>query len=421
MTENLISTDSGFLSPLFKLFGQFLMWLYEFGGSYVLALILFTLVIKLVMFPLSIKSKKSMMQTQALQGQMQKLQAQYGKDKNRYNEEVTKLYQKEGINPMGGCLWSLLPLPILFGVYAVVRRPLFFMYGLTATELEAINGVLRNMGMDFGSKAAYAEMTVAGMLNTDPAFLQTIKAALGEAATKLDVLIDFKFLGIDLAATPTLKFWQNGWGWDSIGLFLIPVLVAVFSIFSSWITQRTNAYTREPNAQMDRTSKQMMIMMPIMYIWFGFIMPAAMCIYMMANALLTTLSEVIASRMLRKKFLEMKAQREEQEAREKEEEKRRKAEKFAKKQQEEAEAKERRKKAAAIAAAGGSVASEKKKEQKDSANNAGAIGIRKYARGRSYEANRYGGVTAYKDPSVVDEAAVEAALAKKNRKKKDEE
>lgn len=422
MTENLMSTDSSFLAPLFKLFGQFLMWLYEFGGSYVLALVLFTLVIKVVMFPLSIKSKKSMMQTQALQGQMQKLQAQYGKDKNRYNEEVTKLYEKEGVNPMGGCLWSLLPLPILFGVYAVVRRPLFFMYGLTVSELETVNGVLSNMGVSFGTNNAYAEMTVANMFLTDSSFLETVKAALGEAAVKLDTLVNFNFIGINLAETPKLKFWENGWGWDSIGLFLIPILVAVFSIFSSWITQRTNAYTREPNAKMDATNKQMMIMMPIMYVWFGFIMPAGMCIYMMANALLTTVSEVIASRMLRKKYLEMKAKREEQELLEKEEEKRRKAEKIAKKQQEEAEAKERRKKAAAIAAAGGTVASDKKKQPKDSSNNSGAIGIRKYALGRNYDPNRFGGVTTYKDPSVVDEAAIEAALAKKkNRKNKDEE
>jgi YidC/Oxa1 family membrane protein insertase len=188
---------------------------------------------------------------------------------------------------------------------------------------------------------------------------------------------------------------------------------------SSFVTQRTNSYTRDKNATMDASTKQMLILMPLMYLWFGFIMPAAMCIYMMTNAIISMLQEMLAARMLRGKYQEMQAKREEEERLEKEAEKRRKAEKIAKRQQEEAEAKERRKKAAAIAAAGGSaVKKESAAVKKDSANNKGAVGIRKYARGRDYDPDRFGGVTPYKDPSEVDEAAIEAALAKKKSGKK---
>jgi YidC/Oxa1 family membrane protein insertase len=401
-------------------FGQFLMLLYKGTNSYVLALIIFTLVIKLVLFPLSIKGKKSMMQTQALQGKMKQLQAQYGKDKNRYNEEVQKLYEKENVNPMGGCLWSFLPLPILWGVYAVVRRPLFFLYGLTAGQLEAINGVISDMGIELGTKnAAYAEMKVAELFNSNTDFLDACKNVLGDSASKLDHLINFNFLGLNLAETPKLKFWTDGLSWSSIGLFLIPIVVALVSMGSSFVTQRTNSYTRDKNAPMDASTKQMLILMPLMYLWFGFIMPAAMCIYMMTNAIISMLQEMLAARMLRGKYQEMQAKREEEERLEKEAEKRRKAEKIAKRQQEEAEAKERRKKAAAIAAAGGSaVKKESAAVKKDSANNKGAVGIRKYARGRDYDPDRFGGVTPYKDPSEVDEAAIEAALAKKKSGKK---
>ncbi len=397
------------LNPVFKLFGRFLMLLYTWTNSYVLAIVIFTVLIKMVLFPLAVKSKKSMMKTQSLQGKQQQLQKQYGKDKERYNQELQKLYEKEGINPMGGCLWSLLPLPILWGVYAVVRRPLFFMYNLTADQVTAVQEAVEKVAGALSGNSVYYEMKIANLLSTDSSALEAAKNVLGDAASKLDTTINFNFLGINLSETPTLKFWTNGWTWSSIGLFLIPILVAVVSVVSSLITQKTNAMTQEDEKKpADSTTKSMLIMMPLMYLWFGFIMPAGMCVYMMISVIIQMIQDKVASRMLRSKFAIARAEQEEKERLEREEEKRLRAERIEQRKKEEEEARKRNKRAGA----------NHSKKDKGPTTDKGAVGIRRYALGRNYEPDRYGGVTPYRDPTdIIDEAAIEEALAKKKNKK----
>ena len=108
-----------------------LMLFYELFDNYGIALILFVVLVKVILFPLSIKAKRSMIQMNMLNGQMQKLQKMYGNNREKYNLEVQKLYEKEKVNPMGGCLWSLLPLVILLPLYAIIRQPLTYLMNLT--------------------------------------------------------------------------------------------------------------------------------------------------------------------------------------------------------------------------------------------------------------------------------------------------
>ena len=109
---------------ILKPFAWLLLFFYQTFSNYGVALILFGLVVKLILFPVTLKSKKSMIQTSMLSGKMKQLQKQYGKDRERYNQEVQKLYEKEGVNPMGGCVWSLIPMFLLIGLFAVIREPL---------------------------------------------------------------------------------------------------------------------------------------------------------------------------------------------------------------------------------------------------------------------------------------------------------
>ncbi len=397
------------LNPIFKVFGQFLMWLYTATGSYVLALVIFTLLIKLVLFPFSIKSKRSMMKTQALQSRMQQLQKQYGKDKEKYNQAVTELYTEEGVNPMGGCLWSLLPLPILWGVYAIVRRPLAFMYALTTDQISDVKAAVEGVVGELSSSTVYAEVQVANLLHTNSDALEAAKSALGDAASKIGTTIDYSFAGINLSQTPQLKFWTNGLSWGSIGLFLLPVIMAVVAFVSSSVSQKTNKINQDEkaNSAMDANARSMLLMMPLMYVWFGFIMPASMCIYMLISCLLQMVQEVLASKMLRSKFMEAAAAKEEAERQRKLEERRARQEKIEARQRAEEEARKQRRKIAT-----------QKRDETAPKTDKGAIGIRRYALGRNYEPDRYGGVTPYRNPNdIVDEAALEAALAAKKKKK----
>ena len=384
---------------ILKPFSALLMWLYETFGSYALALVLFTIIIRIIMFPLSLKGKRSMMQMNSLSARAQQLQKQYGKDRERYNQELTKLYEKEGVSPMGGCLWSMLPMPVLIGLYAIIRRPMYYMMGINDQGIQSVAAAL---GWENFTSRGYDEIALTNMLN-DSGNFQAAQAALGDMADRLST-IDFSFIGLDLSQTPNWKIWQGPFDWATLGLFLIPILVAVLAFISSQVSMKTNYMNKNSqssgNAAVDKTNRQMMYMMPIMYVWFGFIMPAGMSIYMTATSLIMMVQDLICSKLLRKQFEELEEKRIARELEEKEEEKRLKAEKIAERarQAEEAKKNKGKKKAAP-------------KEKKEGVSNeASRVGIRAYARGRAYDPDRFGGVTPYHDPNfAVNEAAVEEA------------
>ena len=119
-------------------FAWLLLFFYNLFDNYGLALILFAIVIKLILFPVTLKTKKSMIQTTMLSGKMQQLQKQYGKDRERYNLEVQKLYEREKVNPMGGCLWSLIPMVVLIALYGVIREPLTYFMHLSAQQIQLL-------------------------------------------------------------------------------------------------------------------------------------------------------------------------------------------------------------------------------------------------------------------------------------------
>lgn len=399
---------------ILQIFGKILLWIYNFCHSYAIALIIFTLLTKLVLFPLTYKGKKSMMQMTSLNGELQKLQKQYGKDRDRLNQETQALYEREGVNPMGGCLWSFLPLPILMGLYAIIRRPMLYMMCLTNDEITNAVTAVTKLGYDLGGTAntAYQELKLAGMMN-QPEVYNAVAKAVGDSASKLTA-INFNCLGIDLSATPTWKFWTLDLNWASIGLFLIPIVVTIANFGYTQLSQKTNAMNNggqqagSNNDATAQTMKTMNVVMPLMYLWFGYIMPAGMCIYMLFNAVFMAIQELICARMLRGKFQEMELARQRRAAEAKELEKKRKAEIAARRAEQESLNKGKKK-----------GAQKKKKgdngKSKDRPTEASRVGIRGFARGRAYDPNRYP-VTPYRDPQdVLDEAALEAALAKKTK------
>ena len=119
-----------------KPFGWLLMFLYELVNNYGLAVILFALVVKVVLLPFQMKSKRSMMRTSRLQPKLKELEKKHGANKQKYNEEVAKLYKEEGVNPMSGCLWSLIPFPIIIALFSAIRNPLTIMMGVPKALLD---------------------------------------------------------------------------------------------------------------------------------------------------------------------------------------------------------------------------------------------------------------------------------------------
>lgn len=133
-------------------FGYLLEWLYLLTNNYGAALILFALIVKIVLLPTGIKSKKSMMKMTRLSPQLKELERKYGDDKLKYQQAVTKFYQEEGISPTGGCLWSFIPLIILIPLYQVIRQPLVYMMHLPAETAAEIVDALKILGANLGQQ-----------------------------------------------------------------------------------------------------------------------------------------------------------------------------------------------------------------------------------------------------------------------------
>lgn len=405
------------ITAILQFFGRILLWIYNFCGNYALSLAIFTLLTKLVLFPLSYKGKQNMMQMNSMNAEMQRLQKQYGKDQQRYQQELQKLYEEEQVNPMGGCLWSLLPLPIMMGLYYVIRKPMLYMLCLTEDQISTVKEALvaAQSGILDGVSQAYEEIRIMSVISQDSSLYQVAANALGDAADKLQT-INFNFLGVNLGAIPDWKFW--GWDsvtWNNIGLFLIPIAVTVLNFLYSQYSMKSSQIKNgdekkeEAAAAANQSTKTMMMVMPLMYLWFGYIMPAGMCIYMACNAVFSALQELIFSKFLNKKFAAEEEKRKKRLAERREQEKAKKAEIAARRAAEQEELAKKGKKAVKQA----------QKKQLDSG--AGAIGVRRYARGRAFEADRYP-TTPYRDPQdVLDEEALERALAKRGKKQAAEE
>ena len=389
-------------------FSWLLTFFHDTLGDYGIALILFAVIVKIILFPFSMKGKRSMIQMNMIQGQLQKIQKQYANNREKMNEETQKLYAKEKINPMSGCLWSFVPLLILWPLYAIIRRPLYHLMGQSQAAIEAITSAL-NFTAEGGRNAAYSELYMASMIDAGNIeslreVVDGVSAGLGD---KLFVM-NFNFLGMDLSQIAEWKIWSvETLNWGVIGLFLLPIISAGLSVVMSMVSQKTNSMNNKDAGKTNSQMKTMMWIMPLMSLWIGYAMPAALCVYWIINNLLSIAQEYISALLLKKDYAKAAAEREAREKQEKEEEKRKKR-----------EAAERR--AKAIEDAKNNKGKKKKpvvaenSEKKERTTDVGRIGMRPYARGRAYDPDRYGGVTEYKDPGApIDEQAVAEALQAK--------
>ena len=349
---------------------------YNFTQNYGLAIILFALVVKIVLFPLSLKGKKSMIQMSMLSGKLDKLKKQYGKDQARYNQEMQKLYEKEKVNPMGGCLWSFLPLLILLPLYAIIREPLKYLMDLSPEQITAVAELL---GGEF-KKNGYEQLQMAALIKDGMAI---------EGASLFAV--NFNFLGIDLAAMPTWKIWTGITDWAAVmGPFVLVIVSTLLSVLMGKVSNKTNQMSQ--SQQNNSTNKTMMLMMPLMSLWIGFVMPAAMCIYWIANSLFSMLQEILAAKLLKKDYEKARLAAEERERQEKEEEKQRKEQARLERARRAEEEKQNKKKG---------IKKETEPEQDGVNKDDSREGLRAYARGHAYIPNRFGGVTEYVDPNTM--------------------
>ena len=389
-------------------FGYILEWLYLLTNSYGLALILFGVAIKLILLPVSMKSKKSMMKMSRIAPKVKALEKKYADDKNKYQMEVMKLYKKEGISTTGGCLWAFIPLLILIPLYQVIREPMVYMMHLSREQATQVVDII-SKSVDLGSSEYYRQMAAAGYLGE---FLPQIREAIPALANVTLNPINFNFLGVNLGLVPSWRFWSLV-GWSQIGLFLIPVVSAASQWFSMWIMQKfNNSVTTNEKGEKDESAaaavagsmKSMNIIFPLMSLWIGYSMPAGMSIYWITQAIVGVVQEFFLTKHYRKVYDaedEIRRQQAAEEAEREAERERIRAERRAKLGDVADPNTSKKKLAAKEKAERGPVVEGKltpeerealraSREQDEEERHFSGIEDRPYARGRAYKAMRYG-------------------------------
>ena len=295
-------------------FGWLLGFLYDLTSNYGFAMIIFALIVQAVLTPINAKSKKSMMKMSRLQPKIQAIQQKYAHDQQKQNEEIQKLQREEGASMgMGGCLWAFIPLLILIPLFTVIREPMTYILGESAENTAKIIETLKTLAPEsFSGNQYYHQVTAAGLISQ---YAGELSAAMPELSAETLAGINFDFFGINLGSIPEFNIFAETWAWDwaHIGLFLIPLLSAASQVFQMWISQKSNdsVVTNEKGvqdaemakkSQTAQSNKMMMWMMPIMSLWIGFTVSAALSVCWFIGGVFRMVTDPIMTKHYRKLY-----------------------------------------------------------------------------------------------------------------------
>lgn len=281
--------------------GFVLRFCYQLTHNYGFAIILFTVLIRVVLLPLSIKQQKSMANTVRLQPKLQALQKKYANDRQKLGEEQMKLYQEEGSNPMGGCLPLLVQLPILYGLYQVIYHPLRYIVQMsTQTVNRVVYDLFPILKTQYGS--IFGKMSTPSQAISNTQVEIYAAKAIPSHLDKLSFLphniltMNFNFAGLDLSVLPGLRL--------SIYL-IIPILCYVSSFVQIWMSMRINKQNNvAANAPgTGGMNAGMMIIMPLMSTWIAFSVPAGVGLYWIISNLIMLLQVVLLNKFYNPKEL----------------------------------------------------------------------------------------------------------------------
>ena len=259
---------------IFNFFGSifgYLLWAaYYLVNNFGIAIIIFTLVFKIVLFPSSVKQQKSMAANAKLQAKQKALQEKYANDKQKYNEELQKLYERENISPMSGCLTSLLPMVIMLGIYYAVVRPLTNVLHISKDAVAALSDYVNTLpGISINTSGSiYYQIDLLRIFNSISDHSAVKDILTGDEIEKIQSLTGgFNVLGLDLLGTPKVV---GGW------LLLIPILCLVTSVGTQIITMTMKG---NPMANQQGCMKYMFIALPMFTAWIAYTVPAAVGFY----------------------------------------------------------------------------------------------------------------------------------------------
>lgn len=281
----------GFFS---NMFGYILNFIYEIVKNYGVAIILFSVLLKIVLLPLSIKQQKTMRKTAKIQVKVKAIQAKYKGNQEKINQETMALYKQENMSPFSGCLSSIAQMILLFAMFYLVMSPLTFMKKIDSASITSYTEVIRQEMGDATISKGYPQVSI-------------IKYAQDKGLTDSEFYINMKFLGLDLSNIPK----EN---WKDFTVYIIPVLYVISSIVSMKLTSAApkakkkeeiivsedGKIIEEPDMA-SQMSKNMMLLMPILSVSISLIAPLGLAMYWLINNILMIIERLILNKVLEAK------------------------------------------------------------------------------------------------------------------------
>lgn len=279
-------------------FGEIIAWPFAFlmrifnqlTGSYAVALLLFALVVKVVMLPLSIKQQKTQIRTAKLRPKIAAIEKKYAgrtdrKTLEKKQQEMMELQQKEGVSPLGGCLPLLIQLPIIIILYGVVQKPLTHICRFSESTITALRTIAEANGLAKGA----TEIALFNAIEKAPSLYGAVEGFSSAAIGSMN----FSFFGLNLTATPT--FSPISW------LVIIPILNFVISFLSMKVSRKlmgTNPAMQANTPEMRTSNIIMDLMMPLMSFWFALKLPAALGVYWIYQSVLGVGQQLVLSKAM---------------------------------------------------------------------------------------------------------------------------
>ena len=267
------------LASIANIFGYLLNFLYNILNNYGLAIVIFSILIKLLLLPLTIKQQKTMEKTTKMQEEMKSLQFKYKNDPEKLNKEMMDMYKRENMSPFSGCLSSIVQLVLILAVFYLVRSPLTYMKKVDANVINDYTNRLE-------TKTNYPEVQIVKEFgNTDEI-----------------VYIDMNFLGLDLSSVPSSNL-------TDVKTLIIPFLYVVSSVISTKMTlkmqnkkpeEEKGNEEKEESAEdvMQSTSKSMTYMMPIMAFSISLVAPLGLALYWLMSNVLMILERIFINKIM---------------------------------------------------------------------------------------------------------------------------
>ena len=283
------------MGAISNLFGYILNYIYQFVQNYGVSIILFSILLKLILLPLSIKQQKTMKKTAKIQVKVKELQEKYKNDQMKMNQEMMDLYKKENMSPFSGCLTSIIQIVLLFAMFGLVRNPLTYMKKIDTTTIENYKNEIRQEVGENIISTNYPEISIVKYVN--------------ENKEKNDAAyINMNFLGLDLSSVPQENI-------KDPKVYIIPILYVLTSMISMKISTNTtqknnkdkkilekeNKEVKKEQEELDmaeQMTKNMSWFMPIMAVSISIIAPLGLALYWLVNNILMIFERLILNKIL---------------------------------------------------------------------------------------------------------------------------